>query len=60
MIKHKIIKTDKGRVTIQTNSFGIPQIKVRVNNQTYKVGCYYNNIREIENVVYALLNSREN
>lgn len=58
MKTHKVIKTDRGRVTIQTNSFGIPEIKVRIDDNTLHVGCEYEEIKRIEKVVDALLNSK--
>lgn len=57
MKRMKVIKTDKGRVTIQRNSFGIPEIKVRLNGVTYKIRCQYEKIDAIEEVVNALLYS---
>lgn len=57
--QHTLIMTDKGRVTIQTNAFGIPEIKVRVDGNTYIISCEHERIRDIEIVVDALLASKE-
>lgn len=58
MKKHKVIITDKGRVTIQTNSFGIPEIKIRVGDITHKIRCHYEDIHNLEAVVHSLLWSK--
>jgi hypothetical protein len=55
---HKVIKTDTGRVTIQTNAFGIPEIKVRVGDKTHIIGCEHEKIKNLEVVVSALLESK--
>lgn len=57
MKKLKVIKTKQGRVTIQQNSFGVIEIKVRNNGVTHKIGCSYESLSEIEKVVDALLHS---
>jgi hypothetical protein len=57
MQKLKVIKTKQGRITIQRNSFGIPEIKVRYNGETFKIRCYYQNVNDIEKIVNVLLNS---
>lgn len=58
MEKIKVIKTDKGRITIQKNFFGYPEIKIRVNNETFKIRCPYESIENIENVINGLLVSK--
>ncbi|PLS19006.1 hypothetical protein CVD28_00975 [Bacillus sp. M6-12] len=57
MKKHKIMKFENGKVTIQTNSFGIPELKVRVGEETHKISCHYMNteIHKIENIIQAIL-----
>lgn len=55
MKRIKVIKTTQGRVTIQKNSFGIPEIKVRKNDETIKIRCPHQNIHTIERIVETLL-----
>jgi hypothetical protein len=55
MKTHKIIKSDTGRITIQTNSGGIPEIKVRMGNETHKLRCHYQEINEIIEMVEMLI-----
>jgi hypothetical protein len=55
MKTHKVIKSEKGRVTIQTNSFGINEIKVRVGESTHIIKCHYVNLNDIEKMVQILL-----
>lgn len=57
MEKLKIIKTKQGRVTLQKNSFGINEIKVRHNGETTKVRLHYQNYSDIEKIVDLLLKS---
>lgn len=59
LITHKTFKIDNGRVTIQINSFGIPELKVRVGEQSGKVRLPYEDTEQIERVVKLLLSLRE-
>jgi hypothetical protein len=56
---HKVIKTENGRVTVQTNAFGIPEIKVRVGDKTHIISCEHEKIKNLEVVVNALLESKQ-
>ncbi len=57
----KIYKLDNGgRVTIQKNAFGYNEIKVRVNNKTKIIGCVYEELEDIVEIVEMLLNIDSN
>ncbi|MCP1159346.1 hypothetical protein [Bacillus infantis] len=58
MIVHKVIKTDKGRVTVQKNEFGVIELKVRRNNHTEKLTLPYQNLEDVEKIVEMLLDSK--
>lgn len=52
---HKVIKTDVGRITIQENSFGIPELKIRIGDETHKIKCHYGDLVSLEKMVNMLL-----
>lgn len=56
---HKMIKSANGRITIQSNSVGIPELKVRVNGKTEKIRVPYGSVSEIEKVVDLLLDFKK-
>ncbi|PGK52291.1 hypothetical protein CN918_31360 [Priestia megaterium] len=53
----RTIPTNEGRITIQENSAGIPEIKVRHLDKTIKIACAYEDISSVEEVVETLLSS---
>ncbi|MFA1509876.1 hypothetical protein ACDN41_11670 [Priestia aryabhattai] len=57
MERIKIIKTKQGRITLQKNSFGINEIKVRHDGETTKVRLHYQDYSDIEKLVDLLLKS---
>jgi len=51
------IPTNEGRVTIQENAAGIPEIKVRHKDKMIKLACSYEDVTSLEELVEALLAS---